>query len=99
GEIVGIELFGRQPFAPGIIQRAAERIVEFAVKDGDGFPAGNVMIKRKARTGESPQFRLAQRLAVIDLFTVRGLEREANKLDELQQQTVAGFDGMVVDMP
>ena len=57
------------------------------------------MIDREARRADRLEHRVAQRLAVIDLVGVGGLEQQAAQLDHLHQQPVARLDGVVVDVP
>jgi len=57
-----------------------------------------MMVESELRGADRLQHRIAQALAIVDLFAVRGFEQQAAELEDLQEYAVACLDRMIVDM-
>ena len=97
-QIVGVEAAAIEARTPVLIKGAAERIGERAGHLRGRLAPDDVVVESEARAGDTAQNGLAHGLAIIQLVRIRGLEREAAKVDELHHPSVAGLDGRIVDM-
>jgi hypothetical protein len=61
--------------------------------------ADDMVIESESGRADRLEHRVAQALAIVDLFGVGGLEQEPSQVEGLHQQAVAGLDRMIVDMP
>lgn len=83
----------------GRIKLFAPSILEETIHIISGFPTNDMVIDCKAAIRETTQQGRSDRLSLIDVDLVGGLERKAFNFDDFSQVPFFCFDGGVINMP
>ena len=97
-QLVDVKLFGCEPRAPAFVQLLGKIVRKLGRQFGIHSSPHDMVVECKARRADRLQHRVAQALAVVELFRVSRFEMQSAQMDGLHQQPVAGSQRMFVDM-
>ena len=88
-----------KPLVPLLADRGAERGIELAARS-DGHPAPNdMMVEHEACIEHAPKQDFTNRLGVVELVGVLGLELHPADVQRAHDRAIAKPNGRVVDVP